>query len=149
MSIAWDELGNLVIEQTISTVVSGGTRLQGEVLAVRPASMVLDVHKTSNRKLFPKGQAEIPRASISEVRVIRHTTAGMRVAGGILGAIGGIAAVTGLGFATDSAAVLIPGMILIIPGAAVAGYYAGKLADRRTTRLTIRPESEMSRLVQE
>ena len=100
--ITWNELSDLAVEKKVSTVLPDGTRLEGDVLAVRAESLVLDVNKTSNRKLHPKGQQEVPRASISEIRVIRHRGAGMR---------------------------------------AVAGYYAGKLADRSVTRLSIQPET--------
>jgi hypothetical protein len=139
--ITWNELRDVAVEKRVSTVLPDGTRLEGEVLAVRAESLVLDVNKTSHKKLHPKGQQEIPRASIGEIRVIRHRGAGMRIVGGILGAIGGLAAVSGLAFLTENVAVLIPGFVLIIPTSAVAGYYAGKLADRSITRLVIQPET--------
>lgn len=141
VQITWEELAGIVVEQNVATVLPDGVRLQGEVLAVRPESLVLDVHKSSKKKLHPLGQTEIPRASVTEVRVIRHRSAGLRIAGGILGAIGGLAAVSGLGFVTESFAVVIPGLLVLVPISAVAGYYAGKLGDRRTTRLSIRPSA--------
>jgi hypothetical protein len=47
-----------------------------------------------------------------------------------------------LGFALDSLAVLLPMVFLGIPLAAVAGYYAGKLADTHTTRLLIQEAAQ-------
>jgi hypothetical protein len=142
--ITWEELAGIIVEQNISTVLPDGVKLQGEVLAVRPEALVLDVHKSSKKKLHPLGQTEVPRASVSEVRVIRHQNAALRIVGGILGAIGGLFAVGGLTAATESFAVLIPGLLVIVPLSAVGGYYAGKLGDRRTTRLTIRPSAMLA-----
>ena len=139
VEITWDELAGFVVEKKISTVLPDGVRLQGEVLAVRPESLVLDVQKSSRKKLYPLGQTEVPRSSVSLVLVIRERSAAMRIVGGILGGIGGLFATSGIAVATDSVAVVLPGLLCIIPGSAVAGYYAGKLADRYITRIAIRP----------
>ena len=139
VELTWEELGGFVVEKRISMVLPEGVKLQGEVLAVRPDSLVLDIRKSSDRKLYPVGQAEIPRWALSEVTLIRERNAVMRVIGGILGAIGSLTVFGRLAFAVDSAAVLVPGLILGVPLAAAGGYYLGKLADRYTTRILIRP----------
>jgi hypothetical protein len=142
VQISWEELSALVIDRKISTTLPDGTRLEGEALAVRPEALVLDVQKTSNKKLHPKGQTEVLRPAVSEVRVIRVRGPFMRIVGGILGGIGGAYAAGALGFALDSLAVLLPLVFLGIPLAAVAGYYAGKLADTHTTRLLIQEAAQ-------
>ncbi len=141
IEIAWEELAPLVVEQKISTMLPEGVKLQGEVLAVRPDSLVLDVHKSSQKKVYPRGQTEIPRPLISELKIIRERNAVMRIVGGILGAIGGLCAVGALGVVTESVAVVVPALILGLPLSAAGGYYAGKLADRYTTRIVIRSAS--------
>ena len=143
VQISWEELSGLVIDRKISTTLPDGARLEGDVLAVRPEALVLDVQKTSNRKLHPRGQTEVPREAVSEVRVIRVRGPVMRIVGGILGGIGGTFAAGALGCATDSVAVLLPMLLLGIPLAAVAGYYAGKLADTHTTRLLIQDPAKI------
>ena len=142
VQITWEELSALVIDRKISITLPDGTRLQGEALAVRPDALVLDVQKTSNKNLYPKGQTEVPRPAVSEVRVIRLRGPVMRIIGGILGGIGGTFAAGALGFVTDSMAVLLPMLFLGVPLSAVAGYYAGKLADTYTTRLLIRDSAQ-------
>src|SRR5450759_5889079 len=72
VQISWEELSGLVIDRKISTTLPDGTRLEGEALAVRPEALVLDVQKTSNKKLHPKGQTEVPRAAVSEVTPPAH-----------------------------------------------------------------------------
>jgi len=138
VQIAWEELVALVVDQRISTTLPDGTRLEGDALAVRPEALVVDVQKTSNKKLHPKGQTEIPRSAVSEVRVIRVRGIAMRIILGILGGFGGAYASVGLAFVTDSAAVLLPAILLGIPLAAIGGYYAGKLLDTRVTHLLIK-----------
>ncbi len=137
VEIAWSELAGFAVEQRVSITLPDSTRLEGEVLAVRPNSLVLDVRKTSNKKLYPKDQTEIPRTSVTEVKIIRHVGPALRIVGGILGGLGGAFGVGALGFVTDSPAALLPGMLIGIPLAAVGGYYAGKLADRRMTVIRI------------
>jgi hypothetical protein len=141
LEIGWDELAPLVMERKISTVLPGGVRIQGDVLAVRADSLVLDVRKSSNKKLCPKGQNEIPRASITGLGIIREANGIWRIVGGALGAIGGVYAVAGIALATESAAAVVPAVAVVIPLSAAAGHYAGKLADRRTTRISILPKA--------
>ena len=69
--------------------------------------------------------------------MIRQRSPVMRIIGGILGGIGVTYGSVALGFVADSLAVVMPMMLLGIPLSAVAGYYAGKLADTYTTRLLI------------
>jgi hypothetical protein len=140
VEITWDELAGVIVQKRISTVLPDGVKLQGEVLAVRPDSLLLYVQKSSQKKLHALGQTEIPRASISEVRVIRHSSPVMRIIGGTLGAIGGVFATGVVAVTTESAAAVVLCLLLLIPLSAVAGYYAGKAADRRTTRITIAPD---------
>jgi len=142
VQISWEELSGLVIDKKISTTLPDGTRLEGEALAVRPEALVMDVHKTSNRKLYPKGQTEVPRQAVSEVRVIRTRGPVMRIICGILGGVGGAYGAGALGFVIDSVAVMVPLILLGIPLAAVGGYYAGKLADTHTTRLLIQDAAQ-------
>jgi hypothetical protein len=139
VKLTWGELSPFVVNQKISTVLTDGTRLQGEAMAVRPESLVLDIQKSSRKKLHALGQAEIPKGSIRELKVIRVRGPMGRIAGTILGVVGGIAATGGAAVAADSLAMVWVGLLVIVPISAVAGYYAGKLADQRTTRIEIKP----------
>ncbi len=138
--VSWDELAGFVIDKRVSTVLPDGAKLEGEVLAVRPEALVLDVQKSSRKKVYPLGQIEIPRPDVREVCIIRHQWAVFRVLGGVMGGLGGAFAAGWIAYVTDSAAAVVPALLLLIPLSAAGGYYAGKLADRRTTRIRIRPE---------
>jgi hypothetical protein len=138
-AVTWEELAGIVVARKISLRVPDGTRLEGEVLAVRPDAILLDITKTSNRKLHPKGQAEVGRQGIAEVLILREGMAIFRILGGVGGAIGGLMLSVGMAVAADSAPFVILGLVLFTPLAAAGGYYAGKLADRRATRIEIKP----------
>lgn len=138
VQVAWSELAPLTVDKKVSLNLADSKRVQGEMLAVRPDEVVLNIQKSSDRKLYPNGQASIPRGAFSEIRVIRDKGPG-KLVGGIAGTVGGLFATVGLAVATNGAAAL-PALILLWPAAAVAGYYAGKALDRRTTIITIAPE---------
>jgi hypothetical protein len=135
--VAWGELAGFAVDKQISIELPDGVKLRGEVLAVRPESLVLDVQKSSRKKVHPLGQTEVPRADVREVWVIRHQSAIFRVLGGVLGGVGGTFAAGALTYVYESAAVALPAFLLLIPVSATAGYYAGKLADRRVTHIRI------------
>jgi len=137
--LAWSELAPVVVDRKVKTTLPDGTRIEGEVLAVRSDALVMDVTKTSNRKAHPKGQTEIPRSSLMELGVIKDRGPG-KLIGGILGTVGGVAAATGLAIATENAAAALAGYLVVLPVAAVGGYFAGKAADRRVTRIVIAPD---------
>jgi hypothetical protein len=145
--LSWSELSPLVVDRKVQTTLPDGTRIQGQALAVRPDALVMDITKTSNRKAHPKGQAEIPRASVTELAVIRDKGPG-KLIGGILGTVGGAfaaGAATYYGGGGGAAA----GWLLILPVSAVGGYYAGKAVDRRVTRIVIAPDQPATSTAEE
>lgn len=135
VEVVWDELAPLAVDKKVSVNLADSNRVQGEVLAVRPGELVLNIQKSSDRKLYPKGQASIPRSEIAEIRVIRDKGPG-KLVGAIAGTVGGLFATAGLAMLGNGMAI-IPGLVVVWPVAAVAGYYAGKALDRRTTIITI------------
>jgi hypothetical protein len=136
-AVTWEELAGFVVARRISVKVPDGTRLEGEALAVRPDAIVLDVQKSSNRKLHPKGQGEVSRQGITEILVLREGLAIFRILGGVGGAIGGLMLSVGMAVAADNGPMALLGLLVFTPLAAAGGYYAGKLADRRATRIRI------------
>lgn len=136
----WSELAPIVVDRKIQTTLPDGTRIQGQALAIRPEALVMEITKTSNRKVHPKGQAEIPRASVMELAVIKDKGPG-KLIGGILGTVGGFALAGALIVASDgNAAVGWTSLLGVVPAAAAGGYYAGRAVDRRVTRIVIAPD---------
>ena len=65
-------------------------------MVVRPEALSIDVNKTSNKVTYPKGQREIPRASVSTLQLRRIKTARWRVVGTTVGVVGGLFAGAGV-----------------------------------------------------
>ena len=101
---------------------------------MRDDSLTLDVRKTSDSKVQPKGTASIPRASVTTLQVTDAKGAGGRILGVVVGVVVGMVAgaeiVAHTSRMTEGAAVgTFTGVS--IAGAA-GGYYAGKSVDRHT-----------------
>ncbi len=65
IELKWSELGSRIQGRDIDLVLPDGTALRGEVETVREGELVLNVKKTSNSRTQPKGNAVIPRTSVS------------------------------------------------------------------------------------
>jgi len=137
--LSWSELPSVLVDEKISTVLADGTHLEGEVLAVRPDALVLDVRKTADKKAYPKGQATVPRAAVSAVKIVREQGA-VKMAGGIAGGVGAFFLTGLMAYHADSAA-LVYTLPITVSAGAVGGYYAGKAADRRTRLILIEKEA--------
>lgn len=140
VQLRWTELGAIAIGHDVRLALPGGTVLRGEVQAIRDDSLVMVVTKTSDKKAFPKGQNSIPRTSVTVVEIMKVRGIGGRVIGTTTGVIGGLI-ISGEIIAHSNVsegpatAVLLVGTV----GTIVAGYFAGRLLDRRVTRIRVIP----------
>ena len=100
---SWTELPIFIVGREIALALPDLTYVQGKALAIRADGLDMDVKKTSDGKLHPKGKTSIPRASVSviELRTKRRGrfplaakvvggagTLGGMILGGVLGNIG-------------------------------------------------------------
>src|SRR4051794_8800397 len=74
--IHWNELAGLIAGQDIVVPLPGGA-IAGQALSVREDSLLMVVQRTSDPR-YPKGQASVPRAGISEIRLTEHRGTGGR-----------------------------------------------------------------------
>jgi hypothetical protein len=147
VEVRWNELATLLVGHHVSIPLAGGVVVEGETLSVRDESLMLDIWKTSDSSRYPKGQAPIPRASITVVRIMEQRGSGGRILGTIVGAIVGM--VAGGEIAAHGANSEAAGIITFTASAVactVAGYYAGRSSDRHSTWLRIAPQSAGSDL---
>ena len=145
VQLHWEEISPLIEGQEIAVVLPDGTYIQGKALAVQEDALELDIKKTSDGKLHPKGKTTIPRAAVSviELRQMRKFPIGA-IAGGVAGYLGG--ALLGIGIAQitlndgeDIGVPLLVGMASAIAGAIVGGR-VGHNFDRRNTLIKIIPD---------
>lgn len=145
LELKWNEVGPMVVGHQVKLVLPGGAQIQGEAIAVREDTLLLNVKKTSDRKSYPRGQDAIPRASVTTLQCETIRGPGGRTIGVIVGALGGL--ILGGDLVTHTAhseAAAIPLFLGISTGSAIAGYYTGKASDRRITTIKILPESQRS-----
>ena len=116
-----------------------GTKIKGEAIAVREGALLLDVKKAS--KSYEKGNALIPRASLSLIKVEREGGSWGRRLGTVIGVLTGL--VVG-GYvaarAGNSAAAVIPLFLGMASAATIGGYYAGRGLDKQATLIRVVPD---------
>lgn len=142
IEVRWSELSPLVLAHTVSLVLPGGTAITGEVEAVRDDSLTLDVRKTSNSAVQPKGTASIPRASITTLQVTDAAGSGGRILGVVVGVVVGMVAGGEIvahtsPFSEGAAVGTFTGVSI---AGATGGYFAGRSVDRRTTIIRVGKE---------
>jgi hypothetical protein len=140
LELKWNELSSMIAGHRVELTLPEGATIQGEAVAVREDTLVIDVQKSSGAKAYPKGSATIPRASVNLIKLERARGS----AGRTLGTIGGV--LTGLvvggytaAVATDNASTAIPLFLGMATGISIAGYYLGRAADRRVTLIRVVP----------
>lgn len=136
--IRWTELAALIVGYHVSIPLPGGGIVEGEALSVRDDSLVLDITKTSGPARYPKGQSPIPRASVTEVRLVERRGTGGRILGSAVGALVGVVAGAEIAVhGTHSEAAVVSTFTATAVACTVAGYYAGRSADRHARLLRI------------
>jgi hypothetical protein len=141
VELKWSELGPRIKGHNVELMLPDGVLLKGEVKAVREEALVLNVRRTSNSQAYPKGNAVIPRTSVSELSLKESRgkwgrSVGVSL-GGLTGAAGGYAATTYANSGPDSAAAFLATFLVITGAGALAGYFLGRSADTRVTHIRV------------
>jgi len=141
-SLSWSKLSAAVANQEVTLVLSGGARVKGTVESVLEDALAVNIHKTSNRRLHPVGQASIARKDISEVRIKRVKGPGRVIGAAGIGALGALAS---LPWALSekrvnvSDASRLASWTALSAGFVVGGYFLGHAIDTQETVITIAP----------
>ena len=140
LEMKWNELASLVVGHGVTLILTDGTAVRGEAVAVRDDAMLVDVGTDS--KAYKKGSGSVPRNSIEFIDVQRTRGSWGRILGTGIGALGGLS-LGGYVIAKSQNHVSLGGAtgILVGVGAAgiVAGYFGGRSIDRRVTHIKIVP----------
>jgi len=140
VELKWSELNTAIYGQSVELPLPGAFTVTGEVVAVREDALVLDIRKTSDAGAFPKGNAVLPRASVTLLKVAQRRGSHWRAMGTIIGVLGGVA--LGGYIAAKTANSPGPGIAIFVAtasAASVAGNLAGGAADRKTRLIRIVP----------
>lgn len=140
---AWDELGAMVNGKTFYTVLPDGTRVDGRAVAVQPEGLRTTVRKSSNAAYQKGKEVVLPREALSAIQV-RNRGWKWKVIAPVAGLFAGAATGALIGTAADHKGcfIICEGTAIgLLTGAAAGvgfGLWAGYLADRRYTTLTIK-----------
>jgi hypothetical protein len=140
LELKWDELAPMIRGQRVEITLADSTTVNGEAIAVRDDTVVLDVSGSSNPQTYPNGNGSIPRGAVVLVQVERSRNSGAKTLGTVVGVLAGVV-VGGYvsGTMTESAGVGIPVFLGLASGITIVGYQAGKQMDRQVTSIRIVP----------
>lgn len=140
IELKWDELGSRIEGHEIDLILPDATALRGEVETLRRDTLVLNVTNTSNATTHPKGNAVIPRASVTLISLKESRGRWGRGVGVTLGTVAGMALGTYIAAEHSHSVGTGVSVFASITGAGtIAGYLIGKSADRRTTQIHVVP----------
>jgi hypothetical protein len=140
VELKWSELSSTIRGRTIQLTLPEGVTVRGEVIAVRDESLVMNVRKTSDVKAYPKGNAAIPRASVSVLSLTESDGRWGRKIGSGLGTLSGVLAGGYVAARTAPSAGTGLAIFAVITGAStLGGYFIGKSADARVTLIRVVP----------
>lgn len=139
VELRWPEVAPLVTGNHVDVTLNGGTKVGGEVLAVRDDVVVMDVSDSSGAKAFAKGNSNIPREDISLIKVRRTRGSWGRTMGTVVGVVVGLGTGGYAASRSDSGGAAVAVLVSVASAIAVGGYYAGRGLDRRTTVIKIVP----------
>lgn len=139
VELKWGELAPLIGNQKVQLALPDGAVISGETIAVRDDALVLDVKKTSNNAAHPKGNAAIPRDSVTLLQLERRSNKGARAIGTTVGIVSGVigGAYIAAKAANDSAGAFLGTWTGIASASSVGGYLLGKELDKQTTYIKV------------
>ena len=88
LEMKWNELASLVVGHGVTLILTDGTAVRGEAVAVRDDAMLVEVGTDS--KADQKGSGSVPRNSIEFIDVQRTRGSWGRILGTGIGALGGL-----------------------------------------------------------
>ena len=137
---SWANLSLLIASKRIALVLPSGASVEGTVAEVQPEALVMMVAKTSDAQANPKGNATIPRASVSTIQLLEMRPT-YRIIGVVLGVAVGLGVAIGIaltnGLLSKQTTGQAVGETAAIVGFPVLGFFLGRSLDRKVTRITV------------
>jgi hypothetical protein len=140
LELKWNELASMIVGHVVQMALPDSTIIEGEAISAREDALLMDINRTSDSSVYPKGNARIPKASVQLIQLERRRGSWGRNLGTIIGVLSGV--VLGAyvaGTRTHSAKAGIPTFLGIAGGVSVGGYVVGRGLDKRTTLIKIVP----------
>ena len=140
--LTWEELPQLVGKYVSIALYDGGA-VAGRVREVLPDALLIQVSKSTNPAVYPRGPILVPRAKL-HVLDLHGKGHKYRVIGAALGFVAGAASGMGVAigvqgglFSNGHGTAAGAAFVGVLAGVTAAGYAVGNVADRRTTTIRI------------
>jgi hypothetical protein len=135
----WAELASLIEGREVQLTLPDAVTIRGDVVGVRNDTLILNIGRTTNHVMHPKGHASIPRESVTLIELHERHRSGRRHLGAIVGTAVGV----GLGiFAAQSgysAGKAVLTGTAVGSGGALIGYFVGRNMGGSKTLIQIVP----------
>ena len=140
--LTWEELPQLVGKHVSIPLYEGGA-VSGRVREVQTDALLIDVSRSTNLAIYPKGPMRVPRAKLHVLDLhgkgFKYRVMGTAI-GFVAGAAGGVGVALGVQgglFSDYHGAGAGVALVSVMAGVTAAGYAVGNAADRRTTTIQI------------
>lgn len=136
--VTWAEFsGMMTPKHTVRMVLPDGTHVQGKVLRANSEGLEIRIRSTSNPQVHPKGEATIPRESLSVVDVRSPRSKGKLIGTLVPIGVGAGILAAGVGDGGDEVYVYLVAGGTTMGFGGVAGFFIGRAVDRRFQRFVI------------
>ena len=140
----WEELPVMITNSRIALVLPDGTRLRGIGRGIQGNELIMDVRRSSNKSLHPKGRMAIPRPQVSVIDLYLRRDLSENGRGAAIGAGVGGAVMGGVGVGLGDSGHERLAVVVFVAGAsvgAVIGHYVfdRKGEDPSHVRITVLP----------
>jgi hypothetical protein len=71
IAVPWSDVGSLILDEKIRVSLPTGAVVEGKVLAFHPESLELQIQKTSDNTIQPKGKIVVPRTSLHLLKLLK------------------------------------------------------------------------------
>ena len=139
LELKWNELAGTIVGHPVEVTFPDGARIKGEAAYVRDTELVVDVTSTSDRAKHPKGNATIPRESVTTLKVERGRGSWGRGMGTTIGVLSGLTLGGYAAASTKSAPAAISVFLGVTTGTSVLGYKVGSELDKKMTVIKVIP----------
>lgn len=135
IKVAWNGTTELLASKRVVVELEDGTRVEGAWLFVTERTFTMNIEKTSQKQIVPKGYQTLSKSSIRSLRVGKRN-----VRGRVLGTLGGSYGVVGLAAASTQSAEAMQGIWgFVMLAGSIAGYFLGQSSDKATREVVIVP----------
>lgn len=138
LRVGWQQVPSVCADRKALIRLASGTRIEGRLMSVSPASFEMEVQRTSNKSEVPKGIRTLDRASLSELRVRDK-----RIKGRVIGTIAGFF-FAGPAVLSMSAGVVRAIGLPVYVGIIAVGHLAGRSFDHQSRLVVLEPEGAPS-----